>query len=54
MRQGLKEWHMMQSVITGGSSDFRDVLPLGESEECIQKETYTWGEGRRLAKNMGR
>ncbi len=54
MRQSLKEWHRVESVVTGLSTDFHDVLSVKEAEDRLQRDTYMLGEGRWLAKSIGR
>ncbi|WP_164984829.1 hypothetical protein [Ammoniphilus sp. CFH 90114] len=54
MRQGLKELQLIQTTLTGGSADLKDTSEQNDMWEKVQSGLMNFGEGRDLARRIGR
>ncbi|MEW9667252.1 hypothetical protein [Ammoniphilus sp. 3BR4] len=54
MRQGIKEMQIAQTMATGGSADLKDSTEPLEIWEKAPGGLMGFGEGRELARRIGR
>lgn len=54
MRQGVKQMQIAQSMVTTGSADLKDSTEPHEIWEKAQGGLMAFGEGRELARRIGR
>lgn len=54
MRQGVKDAQITQTTLTGNSADLHDTTVQFEIWEDAQGSNMSFGEGRDLARKIGR